>query len=229
MTPSWRTLFYPEDLPKRKWFEFYCLYFNTYEFNSSFYRFPTTENLLQWYEKVPEDFEFSIKVPRIITHIKKMENCETDVAKFYQVCKEGLKDKLGCILWQFPPSYDFSGKKLESIIRITSPDFKNVIEFRHESWWRAEVENDLSHNNLIFCNVNYPKLPTTIVQTMLTGYVRMHGNPQLFHSQYTKQEIESLYKKLIIQPFEEVYVYFNNTASTAGIINALQLKEIHLD
>lgn len=226
-TASWKNLFYPENLPKKKWFEFYCQHFNTYEFSGSFYKFPTVENLLQWHDKTPEAFQFSIKVPRIITHTKKLENAETEIEDFYQICNEGLKNKLACILWQFPPSFDFSLEKLELIINSVNPNFKNVIEFRHESWWQAEIMNELSQNNLIFCIVNFPNLPYEIIKTNSIGYVRMHGNPELFYSQYTEEEIENLYSKLNSEEFEEVYIYFNNTASTAGIINALQFKEIH--
>ncbi|HLV30308.1 MAG TPA: DUF72 domain-containing protein, partial [Chitinispirillaceae bacterium] len=59
-TPSWRLVFYPEMLPKKDWFKYYCRYFKTYEFNGSFYRFPTIDNLQTWYNKTPEDFKFSI-------------------------------------------------------------------------------------------------------------------------------------------------------------------------
>lgn len=226
-TVSWKNLFYPEDLAKKNWFEFYSQHFKTYEFNGSFYKFPTSENLLQWHDKTPEDFQFSIKAPKIITHTKKMKNSEKEIEDFYQVCEKGLKKKLACILWQFPPSFDFSIEKLEMIIHSVNPGFKNVIEFRHVSWWKSEVINELSQNNIIFCSVNYPRLPDEIFQTASTGYVRMHGNPELFHTQYTKEKIETIYSEINSETFDEAYVYFNNTASTAGIINALQLKEIY--
>lgn len=224
--PLWKTVFYPEDLPKKDWFEFYCRHFSTYEFNSSFYKFPTAENLLKWYDRTPGDFKFSIKMPKTMTHIKRLKNCEEDIAKFYAVCKEGLKDKLGCILWQFPPGFDFDREKLESIIHAVDHNFNNAIEFRNESWWRAEVEKEFDDNDLIFCNVNYPGLPAGILRTSPVGYVRMHGNPELFYSQYTKEEIETLYKKITSGSFKEIYVYFNNTASTAGIVNALEFREL---
>lgn len=225
-TPSWKHLFYPEDLPKSKWFEFYCQHFKTYEFNGSFYKFPTVKNLLTWHDKTPADFQFSIKIPKIISHIKKLQNCESEINEFYAIVQEGLKSKLACVLWQLPPSFNYSEERLDSIINSTNTEFKNVVEFRHESWWREDVMNLLRENNLIFCNVNYLKLPTEIHKNSSIGYIRMHGNPELFYSEYTQKQIEQLYLEIKNMEFEEIYIYFNNTASTAGIINALQFKNL---
>lgn len=227
-TPSWKKLFYPDDLPNKEWFDYYSKHFNTYEFNGSFYKFPTIQNLLSWHDKVSEDFKFSLKVPRIITHIKRLENCEEEIKDFYQISKEGFKNKLACILWQLPPSFSYSEDRLQSVLRVMNADFKNVVEFRHESWWQEDIIETLIENKITFCNVNYPKLPTSIQQTTSIGYVRMHGNPELFYSEYTKDEVEILYQEVNTMGFNEIYIYFNNTASTAAIINALQLKEISI-
>ncbi|PRD47950.1 DUF72 domain-containing protein [Sphingobacterium haloxyli] len=225
-TPSWKTLFYPDDLPKKDWFNYYSEHFDTYEFNGSFYKFPTVQNLLSWHEKVPDNFKFSLKAPRIITHIRRLKQCAEEIQDFYRVSKEGLKHKLACILWQLPPSFSYREERLQSILRVMDPAFKNVIEFRHESWWREDVIKTLSENNITFCNVNYPKLPTSIQQTTPIGYIRMHGNPELFYSEYTEDQVKTLYREVNAAGFKEAYIYFNNTASTAAIINALQLKKI---
>lgn len=173
------------------------------------------------------DFKFSVKVPRIITHIRKLKNCNKEISDFYSVVNKGFKEKLACVLWQFPPSFDYSKERLDTVIFSLNPDFKNVVEFRNESWWRKEILNELSKNNITFCNVSYPDLPDKIVQTTSVAYVRMHGIPKLFHSEYTEKEIEKLYDEISRLDFDEIYVYFNNTATTAGIINALQFREIY--
>jgi len=225
-TSSWKTLFYPDGLPKKMWFDYYARQFNTYEFNGSFYRFPTVQNLLSWHDKVPDDFKFSVKVPRSVTHIKRLENCAEEIKEFYAVSEQGLKNKLACILWQLPPTFSFSEQRLWAVIQAMNPTFKNVVEFRHESWWQPMITEALAKHHITFCNVNYPGLPTTIQKTSPIGYVRMHGNPKLFYSAYSKKEVETLYREIRNMDFEEIYIYFNNTASTAAIINALQLKEI---
>lgn len=228
-TPSWQPLFFPEGLPRKQWFEYYCKHFNTYELNATFYRFPTLKSLESWYDKAPDDFIFSIKVPKTITHIKRMEDCKEEIEKFYDIAREGLKDKLGCVLFQLPPSFSYSPERLEAVIVAANPEFTNVVEFRHESWWRQDVMGTLGNNNITFCSVNYPKLPTAVIKTTQTGYVRLHGNPKLFYSEYTKEQIEILYDEVKSQSFKQAYMYFNNTASTAGIINALQAKKMDND
>lgn len=220
---SWKTIFYPNEYPKKKWFDYYCLHFNTYEFNGSFYRFPTVTNLVSWYNKAPANFKFSIKIPKEITHINKLENCEKSIAHFYKVITEGLSDKLGCVLWQFPPSFEFSEERLNLLISSLNPDFKNVIEVRHKSWWQEFIFNQLAKHSIIFCNTDYPNLPTDIIKNSSVTYLRLHGNPKLFYSEYTASEIEHFYKELSAKEFKEIYIYFNNTASSAGIINALQM------
>lgn len=226
-TASWQPLFFPEGLPRKQWFEFYCKHFNTYELNSTFYRFPTVKNLQSWYEKTPKGFMFSIKVPKTITHIKRMEDCNEEIEKFYSVSREGLKDKLACVLFQLPPSFSYSSERLEAVIKATDPEFTNIVEFRHESWWREDVMERLSDNNITFCSVNYPKLPSSVVKTTQTGYLRIHGKPRLFYSEYTQEQIEILYTAIKNQNFSSAFIYFNNTASTAGIINALQAKKLN--
>lgn len=225
-TASWRELFYPKDLPQRKWFEYYSQHFKTYEFNGSFYKFPTVESLQPWYEKTPRDFKFSIKAPKIITHIKRLKECEEEISRFYSVSQEGFKEKLACVLFQLPPSFSFSPERLDLILQSMHPDFKNVVEFRNISWWRDDVKRKLEENNITFCSVSYPGLPETIYSTSPIGYVRMHGIPQLFYSEYSHREIEKLYDKIKAREFEEAYVYFNNTATAAGIINAIQFTHV---
>lgn len=225
-TVSWKSLFYPESLPRTKWFDYYSSQFNTYELNSTFYKFPTVKTLSNWYNKAPERFIFSIKAPKTITHIHKFENCSEEISKFYEVSREGLRDKLGCVLFQLPPSFSYSEERLVRIINSLDTKFKNVVEFRNASWWREDVFKVFKLHNIIFCSVNFPNLPTTILDCTKIGYVRLHGNPNLFYSEYSKNEIETIYNNIKDKGFSDIYIYFNNTASTAGIINALELKKI---
>lgn len=221
----WKTIFYPQNLPSKKWFDFYCQHFDTYEFNGSFYKFPTVRIFQNWYNKTPESFMFSVKVPKEITHIKKLIDCESLLNDFYNICKDGMKDKLGAILFQFPPSYDFSKDKLGAIIGILNYDFKNVVEFRHESWWNDEVWKVFKENNITFCSVSHPNLPQTIFKDFPILYMRFHGIPRLFHSSYSTEELKHVNRQIYSK---RGFVYFNNTASEAGILNALELKRMAL-
>jgi len=229
VTASWKSLFYPEKLPKSKWFEYYCEHFSTYEFNGSFYRFPSVENLLTWHDKTPSLFEFSIKVPKTITHIRKLDACEDEIREFYAVCLHGLKSKLACILWQLPPSFSFTPERLRRLTELLNPDFRNAVEFRHESWWNRAVTDTFKHNNIIFCNPSYPNLPHTAEVTSRIGYFRLHGIPELFYSEYSEDELSGLCRAIHKAPYEKVYVYFNNTASVAAIKNALVFQNMLKD
>ncbi|MHC0440361.1 DUF72 domain-containing protein [Flavobacterium sp. 3-210] len=219
----WKGIFYPENLPSSKWFDFYCQHFNTYEFNGSFYKFPTLRIFGNWYKKAPENFFFSVKVPKEITHIRKFIDCEDLLNDFYLCCADGFKEKLACVLFQFPPSYSFTSERLLHIIQNLDLNFKNVIEFRHISWWNQEVWDLFLEKNITFCSVSYPGLPQTIFTEFPLIYIRLHGVPKLFYSSYSSDEILEIKAKIVSK---SGFLYFNNTASEAGILNALEMKRI---
>lgn len=223
----WVGPFYPPDLPAKSWFAYYCAHFNTYELNSTFYNFPTARSLHAWYQKSPDGFLFSVKAPKLITHNKKLVGCEREIAEFYAACRDGLQDKLGYALFQFPPSFHYSRERLDLIVTQLRSDIQLVIEFRHESWWNEEVYRAFIQHNLIFCSVNHPLLPTAIIATATTGYLRLHGNPTLFYSEYSNDELKHLYDEIRgTKNLHKMLVYFNNTASEAGIVNALTMKHL---
>lgn len=225
----WKGIFYPSDIPGKLWFEYYCTHFSTFEMNATFYKMPTVRGLRGWYDRAPEDFVFSVKVPKVITHQKKFVDCRNDLDEFYAISREGLDDKLGHVLFQTPPSYDFSEERLENILQSLNYDFSNVIEFRHVSWWRPDVYELLAAANVAFCSVNYPNLPTNVVNTNGLVYVRFHGAPKLFYSQYSDEELAATYLEIIKSYCENAIVYFNNTASEAGIINAMDMKRLVME
>lgn len=223
----WKEVFYPNDLPRKQWFEFYCQYFDTYEINGTFYKFPTLKTFVDWFDMSPDLFLFSVKAPKEITHNRRFIGCEDLLGDFYSRCKEGLKHKLACVLFQFPPSYEYSPEKLQHIISQLDLSFQNVLEFRHKSWWVPEVWSLLVKNNITLCSVSHPQLPETVFTVSPLIYLRLHGKPKMFYSEYSKEELAQL-KDLILtnSSAAKAFIYFNNTASTAGIINALEMKKL---
>ena len=223
----WKGIFYPDDLPASKWFNFYAEHLDTVELNVTFYRFPTVKLLEGWYNKSPDKFLFAVKAPKLITHEKKFENCQAELHDFYNNCSLGLKEKLACLLFQFPPSFRYSEHTLELILKNMNPDFTNVVEFRHVEWWQPDVYDAFKKNNIIFCNVNHPKLPDTHIETTPITYIRLHGNPEIFYSNYSEEYLLDLHTYLNKNiHLKEAFVFFNNTASTAGIINAQQFQTL---
>lgn len=223
---NWKPEFYPKDLVKSKWFDFYCEHFSTYEMNGTFYKAPTLKVMQNWYDKSPENFIYTVKAPKTITHLKRFKDCKDDIKTFYQVCKEGLKEKLGLLLFQLPPSFHYSEENLELVLNSLDSSFKNVVEFRHESWWKKEVFEILERHKIIFCNVSHPTLPDSIFKTNSIGYFRFHGSPKMFYSSYNKDYLQQILLEIRKNSFEEFYIYFNNTASTAGVLNALEMKKL---
>lgn len=218
---EWKNTFYPAKLPQREWFAYYATLFSTVELNVSFYRFPTVAMLKNWYTKSPDGFLFAVKAPRLITHLKKLNDCEELLKDFYTVCREGLKEKLGPVLFQFPPSYQFTEQRLAKIISSSDPQFTNVIEFRHESWWNKKVYDAFKESNLIFCGESFPGLPDDAIVTSPVAYYRFHGIPKLYYSEYDTAYLKKVADDLLKQKgLKEVYCFFNNTAALGAIANA---------
>ena len=225
---EWKEEFYPKGLAQTKWFSFYASQFNTLELNVTFYRFPTANSLKGWYDKAPQEFSFSAKVPRSITHFKKFTDTERMMSDFYGLLKEGLKEKLACVLFQLPPQFIYSEDKLQKLLAQVDHSFTNVIEFRHESWWRTDVKAILAKNNISFSGVSFPKIcfEDAVIITPVC-YYRFHGVPKLFYSEYEPSFVEKIYRQIHNNPqVKEAYIYFNNTASTAALHNARYLQQL---
>lgn len=223
---DWKEVFYPKGIAQNKWFEYFCTQFNTLELNTTFYRFPTVEMLQKWYDKSPAEFKFSVKVPRLITHYKQLIDCEKLLTDFYLTIKEGLKEKLGPVLFQFPAKIIYSGEFLQRIVQNLDSSFVNVVEVRAENWWNQSVINELSAHNISFSGVSINNLPDEILANTNVVYYRFHGIPKLYFSQYNEQKISDFSNELKEKAAgKTAYIFFNNTATMAAINNARELKE----
>ena len=219
--PEWKEIFYPKDLPQRRWFEYYCRYFNTIELNVTFYRFPQLKFLEKWYNISPPVFDFSVKAPRLITHYKRFSDVQRLLSDFYGTCRQGLKEKLGGILFQLPAHMMYSKELLNKIINALDPSFLNVLEFRDKSWWKTSVYRELAKNKISFCGISYPLLPDNSVCNSPTAYYRFHGVPDLYYSQYKRKFILKIVEHILnTKKVKQAYMYFNNTATIGAIRNA---------
>lgn len=219
----WKNRFYPEKLAASKWLEFYATQFNTVELNNSFYRFPKIEQLKKAAAQTPDDFLFSVKAHKLITHTLRMKNVREKIEEFTGIIHEGLSEKLACILYQMPPSYHYTEEHLHDVITHLSIGQQNIVEFRHESWWKPEVYDQLTQHKINFCSVSYPNLPKENIVTGDVNYRRMHGVPQLFKSSYTSEELTALAAQLT---GGQTFIYFNNTMFEAGYTDARTLQEL---
>ena len=221
---GWKGRFYPDELSQKEWFPYYVQHFNTVEINMTFYRFPKPETLRGWLGKVPEQFKFTLKANRQITHYKKIKGVKSDVRYFY-ILADNLREKLGCILFQLPPSLSLDLDLLEEFLSDLSAEYKNVIEFRHESWYTKKVFDLLKSHKVIFCVVSSKKVPSTIVETNETCYFRFHGLTGGYRYSYTYEELKEWAGEIKKTKAKECYIYFNNDYQAYAVANSKKLGE----
>ncbi len=224
----WRGVFYPESLGKREWLDYYTKFFNTVEINSSFYRMPTERLLKSWYQRTPEDFLFTLKVYRGITHTKIPGSNSAILKRFYKL-SEILGVKLGCILFQFPPSFKKDMEVLREFVSKLDKDKKNVLEFRHRTWFDEEVLKYLKEEGIGYCIVSAPDVPLILDITTDFLYIRWHGKRSWYDDNYTRKDLikwAKIIRDFIKQRGVEVYGYFNNDFMGFAVKNALELRSI---
>ena len=221
----WRHRFYPEELNKRRWLEFYAGHFTTVELNNSFYRLPSETAFATWYESSPASFTFAVKVSRFITHVKRLKDTEEAVGRFITRAKI-LEEKLGPLLYQLPPNMHRDDEKLVSFLSILPEEMKHVFEFRHQSWLEGKVFEILCQHNAGFCIFDMPSLSCPLVATADFAYVRFHGSTGLYSSCYSDEELADWAKKLtdLAVNLKAVYIYFNNDAEAFAVRNAVTLR-----
>src|SRR6266568_351228 len=118
----WRGTFYPSDLQQRRELEYASCKLNSIEINGSFYSLQRPKNYLKWYAETPADFVFAVKGSRFITHMKRLKDIETPLANFFASGLLALREKLGPLLWQFPPNFHYDRAKLERFFRLLPRD-----------------------------------------------------------------------------------------------------------
>src|SRR5690606_18530110 len=224
---SWKGYFYPDDLPCKEYLNFYAEKLNAVEINSTFYRRPTQKTLENWRRSTGNDFKFFIKIPKTVTHIKKLNATAQETAEFCHHIAQGLKEKLGGFLFQLPPSFQYTEENMQKVLESVDPNYLNVVEFRHTSWWNNEVYHQMKNEGVVFSGVSIPKeIPDeVIINHEKFLYYRLHGVPQMFKSEYSDSELEKLSEK--INSFKGTsFIFFNNTFGISGIKNALTLKKL---
>lgn len=221
----WVGNFYPKDLKKGDWLKFYSEKFNTVEVNASFYRLPFKNMVKGWKKKTPDDFLLTFKGSNLITHKKKLKDSEKYLDKFYSRF-EMLEDKKGTILWQLPPSLHRDDDLIENFLNNLNSNFKQVIEFRHKSWFDKEVYNLLKNYNVGFCIISSPDFITDFIVTSDFAYIRWHGKDKWYRYNYSKEELKEWAEKIRSLDVEEVYGYFNNDFEGYAPKNCEKLKKI---
>src|SRR5271165_2869455 len=136
--PPWRGVFYPKGLPQKRELEYATSQFSSLEINGTFYGLQKPDAFADWADRAPEDFVFSVKAPRFITHIRRLRDAERPLANFIASGLLRLGPKLGPILWQFPPFFRFDAERIEGFLRLLPHDTAAAAGLgrKHDDWMR---------------------------------------------------------------------------------------------
>lgn len=227
MYDDWRGNFYPDDLSRRQWLGYYCKKFLTVELNVTFYRLPEKEIFSRWYSETPEDFTFSLKGSKFITHVKKLKSPLEPLDVFFSRAN-ALKEKLGIILWQFPPDFKADIEKLKDFLDALSVyKVKNTFEFRDENWISKKVLSLLEKNNTALCIADWSGFMCELPVTADFVYIRRHGADR-YDASYNREQLKADAKAInrFIKQGKDVFIYFNNDARGHAPRNAKELRDI---
>ena len=217
--PGWRGVFYPKGWPPRRELEFASRAFNSIEINGSFYSLQRPTSYRRWYEETPENFLFSLKGPRFITHMKKLREVEVALANFFASGVLALEEKLGPILWQFPPNFGWNEKRFREFFQLLPKTTKEAallgrrhdsklktrarvktkcdralrycVEIRHASFLVPDFFELLREFNIAFVFADTAgKWPYAEDLTANFVYCRLHGDTQLYASGYSDRALD---------------------------------------
>ncbi len=224
---SWEKTFYPENIPANRHLEFYSTQFGTVEINATFYRLPTPKMVLGWRDKAPEGFVYAIKGSRYITHMKKLENLDGALDKFFNRIKP-LQKRIGVILWQLPPFLKKSRTRLRGFLRLLPRAYRHAVEFRDPSWLDPEVFDLLRAKKVGHVSVSSLAMPCDFATTADLVYIRFHGLEGGATHDYTRAELKPWadHIRKEARSGKTVYAYFNNDANVRAPGNAKLLIEM---
>ena len=196
----------------------YANVFKTAEIDSTFYRNPTKGTVMGWLKYSPQNFTFTAKLPKLITHDKKLglkSNVRADLEAFLELMRPlQLGAKLTCLLIQLPPKYSFNPKNLEAFFDMLDPTFRYTVEFRNLSWLTDETWELLKAHDVAYTNVDEPLLPPEVHLTTDFAYFRWHGKGEKiwFDYRYTNEELNAWVPKVeeAASKVKKIVGYFNN-------------------
>jgi len=212
----------------------YSKVFKTVEIDSTFYRYPTKGTVMGWVKYSPEGFVYTAKLPKLITHTKKLdmnEGIEEDLQKFIELVEPlYLNGKLGCILIQLPPKFDYKPEQMEDFFKILPTHVKFAVEFRDLSWMRGETWKLLEKYRVAYTIVDEPLLPPEVHITSNIAYFRWHGQGARpwYNYRYRSEELSPWTPKVeeVAEKVEQLYGYFNNHYHGYAVENCLQVLEM---
>lgn len=224
----WRGVFYPRDLPVKRWFTCYCKAFATVEINNTFYRLPAAEVFDEWRQQAPAGFVYAVKASRYLTHLKKLKDPADPLDHLLGRARQ-LGPHLGPVLYQLPPHWHCDVARLDHFSAALPSDLKHVFEFRDPSWYNDEVQALLTARGMSFCIHDLKGDPCPVWVTGPLVYLRFHGPTSVAYAgRYRLAHLRGWAEHIrrFQQAGRDVYVYFNNDDAGHAVTNAWELREL---
>jgi len=216
-------------LPARDRLPVMARLFNAIEVNGSFYRQIRRETYALWRDQTPDEFRFTAKGHRYLTHYKRLGGVDDSIARMREQIG-GLGDKLAAVLWQLPSAFTVDLARLDDFLRALRgwPEARHAIELRHRSWFCDEVRDRLSAARVAACISDAPDFPMWDVTTTDLVYVRLHGHTRKYASSYSAASLRRWRERILGWAAEgrDVHVYFDNDAEGAAVRNGIELGRL---
>ena len=230
---EWAGSFYPKGLPARDYLQYYGRIFNAVEIDSTFYGTPRREAVIRWRDTTPDEFKICVKVPRVITHDSGLVDCHGEMSEFIDSIRQ-LGDKLGVIVFQFPPSFDNTNfMTVDEFMDRLPVDFNYAVEFRHRSWYQEQTSKMLKGHNICWVATEFEGVPKEIDLTSELIFIRFIGKHGQFQSHDREQidvtpQLEWWWRWIQskIDSVAEVYAFFNDDFSGHAPAAANKIKQI---
>ena len=225
---GWKGDFYPEKIGGARMLEEYGRIFGTVEVNGTFYSLPNPDTVGDWTERVPDDFVFSVKASRYITHMKKLKDPREPLGNLYGVL-EAFGDRLGPVLFQLPPHWQLNLDRLKEFLESLSGDYRHTFEFRDDSWHCEAVYDLLSEHDAALCFYDYEQRQSPEKPTTDFAYVRLHGpGAQAYQGSYSDDALEEWARKILNRrkSGQSVFCYFDNDEKARAPGDARRLRDL---
>jgi uncharacterized protein YecE (DUF72 family) len=218
---DWRGAFYPAELATDAWLDYYARRFSTVEINNSFYRLPDASTFAAWSRQTPDDFLFSVKASRFLTHVKRLRDPDEPVARLLDHAS-ALGAKLGPVLLQLPPNFPRDTPRLAAVLDRFSGRARVACEFRHPSWFADDVYQVLEAHDAALCLTDRRGRKSAIVRTASWTVLRMHEGTARASPSYGARALRSWAERMaaLYGRGAEGFVYFNNDQQACAIRNA---------
>jgi uncharacterized protein YecE (DUF72 family) len=252
----WRGVFYPPRHPQTRELEYASRIFNTIEINGTFYSLQLPSSFQRWYSATPDDFVFSVKGARFITHMKKLRDVAVPLANFFASGVLCLQEKLGPILWQFPPNFGWNEKRFREFFEILPRNTQEAAELarlhNEKVEGRAWTQTDARRPLRYVVEIRHPtflvpgffaflreyqaafvfadtagKWPYAEELTADLVYCRLHGDTQLYVSGYSDAALQWWAERIRRwRRGRDIFVYFDNDAKVHAPFDAQRLRSV---